>query len=158
MQLHSKKYQEEEEKVHHFLEHMSKELKSEPRQILYISLSICSKIIPDKYARVIHENSGDLKLNKNNTLLNKIYNFEYYNYDNVEFIKQAYKEFLPAFEEVSEELRKQKQYMNRLFKFEFIHTPLFRAFFIYFIESTIIIFYKRIKNPPKLYNEIEKKK
>ena len=48
--------------------------------------------------------------------------------------------------------------MNRLFKFEYVHTPLFRAFFIYFIESTIIIFYKRIKNPPKLYNEIEKKK
>ena len=97
-------------------------------------------------------------MNKNNTLLNKIYNFEYYNWGNVEFIKQAYKEFLPAFEEVSEELRNQKQYMNRLFKFEYVHTPLFRAFFIYFIESTIIIFYKRIKNPPKLYNEIEKKK
>ena len=152
MKLQSKKYKEEEEKVTHYLEHMSKELNAEPKQILYISLSVCSKIIPDKLARVIHETSGDININKNNTLMNKIYNFEYYNYDNVEFVKNAYKEFLPVFEVVREEIRIQQKFFNGEFKIEFIHTPLFQLFFIYFIINTIIIFYRRIKYPPELNN------
>ena len=157
MKLHSKKYQEEEEKITHFLEHMSQELKAEPKQILYISLAMCSKIIPDKFARVIHDASDELKLNKNNTLLTKIYDFEYYNYDDVEFIKNAYREFLPVFEVVREELKAQKDFFNGKFKLEFIHTPLFKLFFYYFIINTLIVFYKRIKNPPKVDKIIKDK-
>ena len=156
MKLQSRKYQLEEEKVTHFLEHMSKEMNAEPRQVLYISLSICSKIIPDKLARIIHDTSGELNLNLNNTLISKIYNFEYYNLDDIEFIKTAYKEFLPVFEVVREELKKQKEFYNGDFQLEFFHSPLFRLFFIYFIINTIIIFYRRIKFPPKIINVIKK--
>ena len=154
IKLQSKKYKEEEEKVTHYLEYMSKELNSEPRQIMYIVLSICTKIIPEQYARVIHKTSGDLNLNKNNTLLNKIYNFEYYNFDDIEFIKTAYKEFLPAFEVVKEEIKNQKEYYKGVY-FEFTKKPLFRLFFIYFIINTIIIFYRRIKYPPIINNNIQ---
>lgn len=150
MKLHSKKYKEEEEKITHFLEHMSKELKAEPRQIMYISLALCSKIIPDKFAKLIHDTPGELNLNTSNTLVEKIYNFEYYNYDDVEFIKKAYNEFLPVFEEVRDELKKQKEFFKGEFKFEFIHSPLFQLFFYYFVFNTFIIFYIRIKNPPKI--------
>ena len=144
IKLQSKKYKEEEEKVTHYLEHMSKELNAEPRQIMYIALAMCTKIIPDQYARVIHESSGDFNLNKNNTLLTKIYNFEYYNFDNIELIKKAYKEFLPAFEVVKEEIKMQREYYSGGFYFEFMKKPLFKLFFIYFIINTIIIFYRRI--------------
>ena len=148
MILQSQKYKEEEEKVTHYLEHMSKELKAEPKQILYMSLSVCSKIIPEKLARIIHETSGEAKLNKTNPLVSKIYNFEYYSYDNVEFVKKAYEEFVPVFEVVREEIRNQKRLFNGEFQFEFVHTPLFKLFFVYFIINTIIIFYRRIRYPP----------
>ena len=147
MILESQKYKEEEEKVKHYLEHMSKELKTEPKQILYMSLSVCSKIIPEKLARIIHETSGEAKLNKTNPLVSKIYNFEYYNYNNVEFVKNAYEEFVPVFEVVREEIRNQKRLFNGDL-FEFVHTPLFKLFFFYFIINTIIIFYRRIRYPP----------
>ena len=156
MKLQSRKYQQEEEKVTHFLEHMAVEMKAEPRQILYICLSICSKIIPDKIARVIHDTTGELNLNLNNTIISKIYNFEYYNLDDIEFIKKAYNEFLPVFEVIREELKKQKEFYNGDFQLEFFHTRLFRLFFIYFIINTIIIFYRRIKFPPKIINAIKK--
>ena len=156
MKLQSKKYQEEEERVTHFLEHMSKEMKAEPRQILYICLSICSKIIPDKIARIIHDTSGELNLNLNNTIISKIYNFEYYNLDDIEYIKIAYKEFLPVFEVIRDELKKQKEFYNGNFQLEFFNSPLFRLFFIYFIINTFIIFYRRIKFPPKIINVIKK--
>ncbi len=155
IKLQSKKYKEEEEKVTHYLEHMSKELNAEPRQIMYIALAMCTKIIPDQYARVIHESSGDFNLNKNNTLLTKIYNFEYYNFDNIELIKKAYKEFLPAFEVVKEEIKMQREYYSGGFYFEFMKKPLFKLFFIYFIINTIIIFYRRIKYPPIINNNIK---
>ena len=156
MKLQSRKYQQEEEKVTHFLEHMAVEMKAEPRQILYICLSICSKIIPDKIARVIHDTTGELNLNLNNTIISKIYNFEYYNLDDIEYIKIAYKEFLPVFEVIRDELKKQKEFYNGNFQLEFFNSPLFRLFFIYFIINTFIIFYRRIKFPPKIINVIKK--
>lgn len=148
MILQSQKYKEEEEKVTHYLEHMSKELNTEPKQILYLSLSFCSKVIPEKLARIIHETSGEAKLNKTNPLVSKIYNFEYYNYDDVEFVKKAYEEFAPVFDVVREEIKNQKRLFNGKFKFEFVHTPLFKLFFLYFIINTFIIFYRRIRYPP----------
>lgn len=147
MKLQSKKYNEEEEKITHFIEHMSKELNADPKQILYISLSICYKIIPEQYARYIHKINGELNINRNNTVISKIYDFEYYNYDDIEFIKKAYKEFYPIFEIIRDELKNQKRSFEG-FQFHFTRSPLFKFFLWYFIINTIIVFYKRIKYPP----------
>ena len=157
MKLQSKKYKEDEEIVTAYIEHMSKELKVEPRQILYMSLSICYKIIPDELARIIHKHTGDIQIDKNNTLLTKIYNFEYYNFDNVKFIKDAFQEFMFVFEILREEMNMQKREFED-FHFTFVHSPLFKLFMIYFLINTIIIFYRRIKYPPAFNNNANKDK
>ena len=150
MKLQSKKYKEEEEKVIHYIEHMSKELNAEPKQILFISMSLCYKIIPDKLAKYIYKYNGDININRNNTLLSKIYDFEYYKLDDIEFIKNAYKEFYPIFEVVKEEIQNQQKAFE--LQFQFTRSPLFQFFLWYTIINTIIVFYKRIKNPPDFTN------
>ena len=155
IKLYSKKYKEEEKKITNFLQHLSNETKITPKQLIQISLSICYKIIPDELARAIHNLGNDFRINQNNSLLSKLYNFENYNYNNIELIESAYKEFMPVLTLVNDELRMQNKTMGEIpnFRIEFIHTPLFKVFFYYFIINTLIIFYKRIKYPPKTINK-----
>jgi hypothetical protein len=158
MKLQSKKYKEEEEKVLHYIEAVSKELNADPKQILFISLSLCYKIIPDQLAKNLHKINGDFQINRNNTLISKIYDFEYYNLDDIEFIKKAYKEFYPIFEVVRQEIQNQKKAFE--LQFQFTRSPLFQFFLWYTIINTVIVFYRRIKNPPdftKINNAIDKK-
>ena len=137
-----------------WIEHLSKEFNLEPKQVLFMCLSMCYKLISDKLARKIHNNLGDFKLDPNDKELMKIYDYEYYDYDNVEFIKKAYKEFQPVFNYIKDEVKMQGRNFFDEFKFEM--TPLLKFFLLYFIGNTIIIFYKRIKYPP-IINKILKK-
>ena len=99
-------------------------------------------------ARKIHANLGEFKIDVNDAEFMKIYDYEYYDYDNIEFIKKAYKEFQPVFDIIKDEVKMQNRNFFDEFKFEM--TPLLKFFLIYLIVNTIIIFYKRIKNPPIL--------
>ena len=158
MKLQSKKYKEEEEKIVHFIDTVSKELNADPKQILFITLSLCYKIIPDQLAKDLHKINGDFHINRNNTLVSKIYDFEYYHLDDIEFIKKAYKEFYPIFEVVRQEIQNQKKAFE--LQFQFTRSPLFQFFLWYTIINTVIVFYRRIRNPPdftKINNEIDKK-
>ena len=131
--MQSRKYQEEKEPMTNWIEHLSKDLNVEPKHILFICLSMCYKLIPDNLARKIHEFA-------------KIYDYEFYNYDNIDFINKATKEFQPVFDIIKDEVRKQGRDFFENFQFEM--TPLLKFFLFYFLVNTIIIFYKRIKNPP----------
>ena len=148
LSLQSRKYQEEKEPMTNWIEHLSKELNIEPKQVLFICLSMCYKLIPDSMARKIHANLGEFKIDINDAEFMKIYDYEYYDYDNIEFIKKAYKEFQPVFDIIKDEVKMQNRNFFDEFKFEM--TPLLKFFLIYLIVNTIIIFYKRIKNPPIL--------
>jgi hypothetical protein len=154
LSLQSRKYQEEKEPMTNWIEHLSKEFNIEPKQVLFMCLSMCYKLISDKLARRIHNNLGDFKLDPNDKELMKIYDYEYYDYDNVEFIKKAYKEFQPIFNYIKDEVQMQGRNFFESFKFEL--TPLLKFFLLYFIGNTIIIFYKRIKNPPIINKVIGK--
>jgi hypothetical protein len=154
LSLQSRKYQEEKEPMTNWIEHLSKEFNIEPKQVLFMCLSMCYKLISDKLARRIHNNLGDFKLDPNDKELMKIYDYEYYDYDNVEFIKKAYKEFQPIFNYIKDEVQMQGRNFFESFKFEM--TPLLKFFLLYFIGNTFIIFYKRIKNPPIINKVIGK--
>ncbi len=146
LSLQSRKYQEEKEPMTNWIEHLSKDFNIEPKQVFFMCLSMCYKLISDKLARRIHNDLGDFKLDPNDKELMKIYDYEYYDYDNVEFIKKAYTEFQPVFNYIKDEVKMQGRNFFDSFKFEI--TPLLKFFLLYFIVNTIIIFYKRIKNPP----------
>ena len=151
--LQSKKYQEEKEPMTNWIEHLSKDLNIEPKQVLFICLSMCYKLIPDHLARKIHKNLGEFKIEHNDPEFMKVYDYEYYDYDNIEFIKTAYQEFQPVFELIKDEVKMQGRNFFTDFKFE--ATPLFKFFLLYFFVNTAIIFYKRINNPPKVINKMD---
>ena len=153
LSLQSRKYQEEKEPMTNWIEHLSKDLNIEPKQVLFICLSMCYKIIPDNLARKIHKNLGEIKIEHNDPEFMKVYDYEYYDYDNIEFIKTAYKEFQPVFELIKDEVKMQGRNFFTDFKFEM--TPLFKFFLLYFLVNTIIIFYKRINNPPTVINNVD---
>ena len=154
LSLQSRKYQEEKEPMTNWIEHLSKEFNMEPKQVLFISLAMCYKLISDNLARRIHNDLGNVKLDPNDKELMKIYDYEYYDYDNVEFIKKAHKEFQPVFEHIKKEVKMQGR--NFFDEFEFEMNPLLKFFLIYFIGNTIIIFYKRLKHPPIIKNTSSK--
>ena len=154
LSLQSRKYQEEKEPMTNWIEHLSKDFNIEPKQVFFMCLSMCYKLISDKLARRIHNDLGDFKLDPNDKELMKIYDYEYYDYDNVEFIKKAYKEFSPVFNYIKDEVKMQGRNFFDEFKFEM--TPLLKFFLLYFIGNTIIIFYKRLKNPPILNKILSK--
>ena len=144
--MQSRKYQEEKEPMTNWIEHLSKDLNVEPKHILFICLSMCYKLIPDNLARKIHKDLGNFDIDRNDAEFAKIYDYEFYNYDNIDFINKATKEFQPVFDIIKDEVRKQGRDFFENFQFEM--TPLFKFFLFYFLVNTIIIFYKRIKNPP----------
>jgi len=144
--MQSRKYQEEKEPMTNWIEHLSKDLNVEPKHILFICLSMCYKLIPDNLARKIHKDLGNFDINRNDAEFAKIYDYEFYNYDNIDFINKATKEFQPVFDIIKDEVRKQGRDFFENFQFEM--TPLLKFFLFYFLVNTIIIFYKRIKNPP----------
>ena len=144
--LQSRKYQEEREPMTNWIEHLSKDLNVEPKHILFICLSMCYKLIPDNLARKIHKDLGNFDIDRNDVEFMKVYDYEFYNYDNIDFINKATKEFQPVFDIIKDEVRKQGRDFFENFQFEM--TPLLQFFFLYFLANTIIIFYKRIKNPP----------
>ncbi len=144
--MQSRKYQEEKEPMTNWIEHLSKDLNVEPKHILFICLSMCYKLIPDNLARKIHKNLGNFDIDRNDAEFAKIYDYEFYNYDNIDFINKATKEFQPVFDIIKDEVRKQGRDFFENFQFEM--TPLLKFFLFYFLVNTIIIFYKRIKNPP----------
>jgi len=144
--MQSKKYQEEKEPMTNWIEHLSKDLNVEPKHILFICLSMCYKLIPDNLARKIHKDLGNFDIDRNDAEFAKIYDYEFYNYDNIDFINKATKEFQPVFDIIKDEVRKQGRDFFENFQFEM--TPLLKFFLFYFLVNTIIIFYKRIKNPP----------
>ena len=154
LSLQSRKYQEEKEPMTNWIEHLSKEFNIEPKQVLFMCLSMCYKLISDNLARRIHNDLGDFKLDYNDKELMDIYNYEYYDYDNIKFIKEAYKEFSPIFNYIKDEVKMQSRNFFDEFKFEM--TPLLKFFLLYFIANTIIIFYKRLNNPPSKENDIIK--
>ena len=153
LSLQSRKYQEEKEPMTNWIEHLSKDLNIEPKQVLFICLSMCYKLIPDHLARKIHKNLGEFKIDQNDQEFMKVYDYEYYDYDNIEFIKKAYKEFQPVFELIKDEVKMQGRNFFTDFKFE--TTPLFKFFLLYFLVNTAIIFYKRINNPPTVINKMD---
>ena len=53
LSLQSRKYQEEKEPMTNWIEHLSKEFNIEPKQVLFMCLSMCYKLISDKLARKI---------------------------------------------------------------------------------------------------------
>ena len=144
--MQSRKYQEEKEPMTNWIEHLSKDLNVEPKHILFICLSMCYKLIPDNLARKIHKDLGNFDIDRNDAEFAKIYDYEFYNYDNIDFINKATKEFQPVFDIIKDEVRKQGRDFFENFQFEM--TPLLKFFLFYFLVNTIIIFYKRIKNPP----------
>ena len=144
--MQSRKYQEEKEPMTNWIEHLSKDLNIDPKHVLFICLSMCYKLIPDNLARKIHKDLGNFNVDRNDEEFMKIYDYEYYNYDNIDFINKAYKEFQPVFDIIKDEVRKQGRDFFENFQFEM--TPLLKFFLLYFLANTIIIFYKRIKNPP----------
>ncbi len=144
--MQSRKYQEEKEPMTNWIEHLSKDLNVEPKHILFICLSMCYKLIPDNLARKIHKDLGNFDIDRNDAEFAKIYDYEFYNYDNIDFINKATKEFQPVFDIIKDEVRKQGRDFFENFQFEV--TPLLKCFLFYFLVNTIIIFYKRIKNPP----------
>ena len=144
--MQSRKYQEEKEPMTNWIEHLSKDLNVEPKHILFICLSMCYKLIPDNLARKIHKDLGNFDIDRNDAEFAKIYDYEFYNYDNIDFINKATKEFQPVFNIIKDEVRKQGRDFFENFQFEM--TPLLKFFLFYFLVNTIIIFYKRIKNPP----------
>ena len=144
--LQSRKYQEEREPMTNWIEHLSKDLNVEPKHILFICLSMCYKLIPDNLARKIHKDLGNFDIDRNDVEFMKVYDYEFYNYDNIDFINKATKEFQPVFDIIKDEVRKQGRDFFENFQFEM--TPLLQFFLLYFLANTIIIFYKRIKNPP----------
>ena len=144
--MQSRKYQEEKEPMTNWIEHLSKDLNVEPKHILFICLSMCYKLIPDNLARKIHKNLGNFDIDRNDAEFAKIYDYEFYNYDNIDFINKATKEFQPVFDIIKDEVRKQGRDFFENFQFEM--TPLLKFYLFYFLVNTIIIFYKRIKNPP----------
>jgi len=144
--MQSRKYQEEKEPMTNWIEHLSKDLNVEPKHILFICLSMCYKLIPDNLARKIHKDLGNFDIDRNDAEFAKIYDYEFYNYDNIDFINKATKEFQPVFDIIKDEVRKQGRDFFENFQFEM--TPLLKFFLFYFFVNTIIIFYKRIKNPP----------
>ena len=144
--LQSRKYQEEREPMTNWIEHLSKDLNVEPKHILFICLSMCYKLIPDNLARKIHKDLGNFEIDRNDVEFMKVYDYEFYNYDNIDFINKATKEFQPVFDIIKDEVRKQGRDFFENFQFEM--TPLLQFFLLYFLANTIIIFYKRIKNPP----------
>ena len=146
--MQSRKYQEEKEPMTNWIEHLSKDLNVEPKHILFICLSMCYKLIPDNLARKIHKDLGNFDIDRNDAEFAKIYDYEFYNYDNIDFINKATKEFQPVFDIIKDEVRKQGRDFFENFQFEI--TPLLKFFLLYFLVNTIIIFYKRIKNPPKI--------
>ena len=150
LSLQSKKYQEEKEPMTNWIEHLSKELNIEPKQVLFLCLAMCYKLIPDDLARKIHGDLGEVKLDRNDHELMKIYDYEYYDYDNIQLMKTAYKEFQPIFDIIKDEVKMQGRNFFTEFKFEI--PPLLIFFILYFIINTGIIFYKRIKNPPIINN------
>ena len=149
--MQSRKYQEEREPMTNWIEHLSKDLNVEPKHILFICLSMCYKLIPDNLARKIHKDLGNFNIDRNDHEFMKIYDYEYYNYDNIDFINKATKEFQPVFDIIKDEVKKQGRDFFENFKFEI--TPLLKFFLLYFFVNTIIIFYKRLKNPP-IINEL----
>jgi hypothetical protein len=144
--MQSRKYQEEREPMTNWIEHLSKDLNVEPKHILFICLSMCYKLIPDNLARKIHKDLGNFDIDRNDVEFMKVYDYEFYNYDNIDFINKATKEFQPVFDIIKDEVRKQGRDFFENFQFEM--TPLLKFFLLYFLANTIIIFYKRIKNPP----------
>lgn len=144
--MQSRKYQEEKEPMTNWIEHLSKDLNVEPKHILFICLSMCYKLIPDNLARKIHKDLGNFDIDRNDAEFAKIYDYEFYNYDNIDFINKATKEFQPVFDIIKDEVRKQGRDFFENFQFEM--TPLLKFFLFYFLVNTIIIFYKRIKNTP----------
>ena len=144
--MQSRKYQEEKEPMTNWIEHLSKDLNVEPKHILFICLSMCYKLIPDNLARKIHKDLGNFDIDRNDAEFAKIYDYEFYNYDNIDFINKATKEFQTVFDIIKDEVRKQGRDFFENFQFEM--TPLLKFFLFYFLVNTIIIFYKRIKNPP----------
>ena len=144
--MQSRKYQEEKEPMTNWIEHLSKDLNVEPKHILFICLSMCYKLIPDNLARKIHKDLGNFDIDRNDAEFAKIYDYEFYNYDNIDFINKATKEFQPVFDIIKDEVRKQGRDFFENFQFEM--TPLLKFFLFYFLVNTIIIFYKRIKKPP----------
>ena len=144
--MQSRKYQEEKEPMTNWIEHLSKDLNVEPKHILFICLSMCYKLIPDNLARKIHKDLGNFDIDRNDAEFAKIYDYEFYNYDNIDFINKATKEFQPVFDIIKDEVRKQGRDFFENFQFEM--TPLLKFYLFYFLVNTIIIFYKRIKNPP----------
>ena len=144
--MQSRKYQEEKEPMTNWIEHLSKDLNVEPKHILFICLSMCYKLIPDYLAWKIHKDLGNFDIDRNDAEFAKIYDYEFYNYDNIDFINKATKEFQPVFDIIKDEVRKQGRDFFENFQFEM--TPLLKFFLFYFLVNTIIIFYKRIKNPP----------
>ena len=154
LSMQSRKYQEEREPMTNWIEHLSKDLNIEPKHVLFICLSMCYKLIPDDLARKIHKDLGDFKIDRTDHEFMKIYDYEYYNYDDVDYINKAFKEFQPVFDIIKDEVRKQGRDFFENFQFEI--TPLLKFFLLYFLVNTIIIFYKRIKNPPIFRKIVEK--
>ena len=146
LSLQSRKYQEEKEPMTNWIEHLSKEFNLEPKQVFFMCLAMCYKLISDKLARRIHNELGDFKLDVNDEELMKIYNYEFYDYDNIKLVKEAYTEFSPIFNYIKDEVKMQNRNFFDEFKFEM--TPLMKFFLLYLIGNTFIIFYKRINNPP----------
>ena len=146
LSLQSRKYQEEKEPMTNWIEHLSKDLNIEPKQVFFLCLAMCYKLIPDHLARRIHTELGEFKIDRNDIEFMKIYDYEYYDYDNIQLIKQAYNEFQPVFDIIKNEVKIQGRNFFTDFKFEM--SPLLKFFILYFIINTIIIFHKRIKNPP----------
>ncbi len=157
------KFKNDNKRINEFIKNKSEIYKVDNNTIVLLSMAFC-------YNKISAELSNKINAMKNEHIdigklgIEDIYNFENYNYDDLEINTEMFNNFYPVFEVVYKEIKeKEKEKSNSIpeFKIYFLHTPLFNFFLFYTLINSIIVFYIRFKDLSK-YNdsnkEIESKK
>jgi len=151
------KFKKDNQRMNEFIKNKSEKYKVDVNTIVLLSMAHCyDKINVGLSNKINSLKNEDIDITKLD--IEDIYNFENYNYDDLEINTEMYNNFYPVFEVVYKEIKaKEKEKNNTIPEFEiyFLQTSLFKFFLFYTILNSIIVFYIRFKSSLK-YNDLNK--
>ena len=155
------KFKKDNERMNEFIKNKSEIYKVDINTIVLLAMAHCYNKISVELSNKINEmKNEDIDIAK--LIIEDIYNFENYNYDDLEINTEMYNNFYPVFEAVYKEIKKKEKNTSiPEFKIYFLQTPLFKFFLFYTIINSIIVFYIRFKgssNNNDLNKDFESKK